>query len=102
MSLTVVPLPTTAELHHFVREKLCERERLDPLRTPFFATEIRRRGQLCGYLYHIEGPRLLKNSAVWAEEEHRLYFYDAIGTRFHEVALSDAPALEEKPIAWAA
>ena len=97
MTVTVVPLPTLEALHDYVRQTLCVRDRLDPSTTPFFAAEIRRRARLCGYLFHIEGPRQMKNSAIWTEEEQRLFFYDSIGTRFHEVRLSDAPALEEQP-----
>ncbi len=97
MSLTVVPLPTLQELHEFVRTTLCARDRLEVSSTPFFATEIRRRGERCGFLFHIEGPRMLKNSALWTEDEQRILFYDSIGTRYHEVRLSDAPVVEETP-----
>ena len=95
MSLTVVPLPTLPELHEFVRNTLCAHDRLELTSTPFFAAEIKRRGERCGYLFHIEGPRLLKNSALWTEDEQRIIFYDSIGTRYHEVRLSDAPVVEE-------
>jgi hypothetical protein len=94
MGVTVVPLATMDELREFVRRTLCAHDRLDEPTTPFFAAELKRGGRLCGYLFHIEGPRLLKNSALWAEEEHRILFYDSVGTRFHEVRLSDSPALE--------
>jgi hypothetical protein len=102
MSVAVVPLPTLEALFEFVRQTLCARDRLEIQSTPFFAADIRRRGRLCGYLFHIEGPRMLKNSAVWAEEEHRMFFYDSIGTRYHEVQLSESPLLEEKPQRMAA
>jgi hypothetical protein len=95
MSVAVVPLPTLERLHDFVRTTLCAHDRLDPPTTPFFAAELRRSGDLCGYLFHIEGPRMLKNSALWAEEDHRILFYDSIGTRYHEVRLSDSPLLED-------
>lgn len=96
MTATVVPLPTLEELHRFVRETLCARDQLEPAGTPFYAAEIKRGGRLCGLLFHVEGPRLVKNSALWAEEEHRILFYDSVGTRYHEVRLSDSPAIEEK------
>ncbi len=95
--MTVVALPTLESLHDHVRQTLCEHDRLDPLTTPFFAAEIRRGGRLCGYLFHIEGPRQMKNSALWTEEEQRVFFYDSVGTRFLEIRLSDAPALEDQP-----
>ncbi|MCE9533295.1 MAG: hypothetical protein K8T89_19535 [Planctomycetes bacterium] len=97
MTQTVVPLPTLSDLHKYVREHLCAHDRLEIFSTPFFAAEIKRAGRTCGYLFHIEGPRMLKNSALWTDEEHRIIFYDSIGTRYHEVRLSDSPAIEEKP-----
>jgi hypothetical protein len=98
MTVKAVPLPTLEALRQFVREGLCEHDRLDPATTPFFAAELRRKGRLCGYLFHIEGPRQLKNSAVWSDEELRILFYDSIGTRYREVRLSDAPTIDEP--AW--
>jgi hypothetical protein len=95
MSTTVVPLPTLAHLHEFVQQTLCAHDRLDPAVTPFFRADIKRGGKACGFLFHIEGPRLLKNSAIWSEEEHRIIFYDSIGARFHEIRLSDSPVIEE-------
>jgi hypothetical protein len=102
MSISVAPLPTLDALYDYVRQTLCGHDRLDPPSTPFFAAQIHRRGRLCGYLFHIEGPRQMRNSALWAEEEHRILFYDSIGTRFHEVRLSDSPALDELPARLAA
>jgi hypothetical protein len=97
MSLPVVPLPTLAGLHDFVKQTLCAHDRLEIESTPFFVSRLMRDGQPCGYLFHIEGPRLMRNSAVWAEDEHRILFYDSAGARFHEVRLSEAPATEERP-----
>jgi hypothetical protein len=42
-------------------------------------------------MFHVEGPRLLKTSAVWAGDEHRILFYDSTGARFSEVTLSEGP-----------
>jgi len=93
--VTVVPLPTWESLREYVRQTLCAHDTLETESTPFYAAPIRRRGRVCGYLFHIVGPRQMKNSAIWAEDEHRLFFYDAIGTRFEDVYLSDAPAIEQ-------
>jgi hypothetical protein len=97
MSVQVVPLPTISDLHIFVRNTLCERDRLDAGVTPFFAAPIQRGGRTCGYLFHIEGPRLMKNSALWTEDDQRILFYDSMGTRLHEIRLSDAPEIVEQP-----
>lgn len=93
MSVQVVPLATIDELQAFVRQTLCERDRLDPNSTPMFAAPMQRGGRVCGYLFHIEGPRLMKNSALWTEDDQRILFYDSTGARFHEIRLSDAPEI---------
>ena len=96
MTATVVALPDTDALSAFVKQALCERDRLDPAQTPLFRTVMQRGGRPCGMLFHVEGPRLLKNSAVWAENEHRILFYDSNGVRFREVRLSEAPSISDE------
>jgi hypothetical protein len=93
-SLQVVSLPNTEVLSEFVHNALCEHDRLDPEQTPLFRTTLKRAGQPCGILFHVEGPRGLKNSAVWAEDEHRIIFYDCMGVRFREVRLSESPEVK--------
>jgi len=46
-------------------------------------------------MFHVEGPRLLKTSAVWAGDEHRILFYDSVGTKFSEVKLSEGPEIPQ-------
>jgi hypothetical protein len=41
--------------------------------------------------FQIEGPRLLRAYAVWAGDDHRIFFYDSTGARFADVRLSDEP-----------
>jgi hypothetical protein len=48
----------------------------------------RRRG---GFFLQVQGPRLLKNYAVWAGDENRILLYDATGERFGEIQLSEGP-----------
>lgn len=95
MTVPVLGLTTADQLRNAVRGTLCEHDRLDPVQTPFFAAPIHRRNKLCGFMFHVEGPRLLKTSALWIAEEHRILFYDSIGTRFREVRLSESPLPEE-------
>ena len=93
MESSVVALTTPESLSRFVRDMLCSHDRLDPVQTPMYQAVMKRHGRPCGLMFHIEGPRLLKTSAVWAVEEHRILFYDSIGNRFGEVRLSEEPAL---------
>lgn len=93
MTPTVVALPNLEALADFVRQTLCEHDRLDPEQTPLYRTMLRRGPKPCAVLFHVEGPRLLKNSAIWAADEYRILFYDSTGLRFQEVRLSESPEL---------
>ncbi len=84
-------LPTLEDLRHFVLQALCQHDHLDPSQTPLFEGVITRRGRPCGLFFQAQGPRLLKNYAIWAGEEDRILFYDCTGQRFGETRLSEAP-----------
>lgn len=91
---SVVAITSPEALNRFVRDMLCSHDHLDPAQTPLYRAEVKRRGKLCGLIFHVEGPRLLKTSAIWSADEHRIIFYDSAGAQFTEVKLSDAPTLE--------
>ena len=91
----VVAFSVVEELAAFVHEVLCDRDALDRGQTPLLRTPLNRRGKACGVIFHVEGPRLLRNSAVWSAEDDRIIFYDSTGTRFREVRLSESPPLAE-------
>ena len=93
MGEPVVALPSFEDLSAFVRTALCEQDALDPGQTPFYRAVVRRGGKPWGVVVHVEGPRLLKTSAVWAAAEDRIVFYDSTGQRTREVKLSEAPEL---------
>jgi hypothetical protein len=84
-------LPTLDLLLKHVHLVLCGKDHLDPDQTPLGHTVIVRRGEPCGLFFHVQGPRLLKNYAVWAGDENRILLYDACGERFGEIRLSEAP-----------
>jgi len=84
-------LPTIELLLSYVHNVLCEKDHLDPSQTPMKHTLIVRRGKPCGLFVHVQGPRLLKNYAVWAGEENRIFLYDGAGERFGTIQLSEAP-----------
>jgi hypothetical protein len=87
----VVSLPTLPELYRHVHELLCRSDQLDLAQTPLQQMLIMRRGRPCGLFFHVEGPRLLRNYAVWAGEENRILFYNSSGERFAETRLTDGP-----------
>lgn len=88
---TVVSLPTLETLRAFVLQQLCAHDHLDPDQTPLFQGVITRRNRACGLFFQAQGPRLLKNYALWTEEEHRILFYDSQGVRFGECQLIESP-----------
>lgn len=52
---------------------------------------ITRQGRPCGLFFQVQGPRLLRNYAVWTGDENRILFYNGTGERFSELRLSAAP-----------
>jgi hypothetical protein len=93
MAGTVLAFRAAEELAAFVHHALCEQDALDPAQTPLFRTPLKRGGRVCGVVFHVEGPRLLRTSAVWSADDDRILFYDSTGTRAREVKLSEAPEL---------
>lgn len=91
MEMQVVPLPTLAQLRSFVRQVLCERDRLDVEQALLRQAMIARRGQPCGLFFQLEGPRLCRTYAIWSADECRILFYDSTGARFDEVRLCESP-----------
>ncbi|MBI3408840.1 MAG: hypothetical protein HY040_10825 [Planctomycetes bacterium] len=87
----ILCLSTLEELKTHVLSKLCETDRLDPNQTPLQESLITRRGRPCGLFFEAQGPRLLKNFAVWAGEENRILFYNGSGERVAETRLSESP-----------
>jgi hypothetical protein len=91
MDTPVVPLPTLDQLRRFVRQTLCDRDRLDYEQAEMRQGLIAKRGRPCGLFFQIQGPRLLRTYAVWAGDENRILFYDSTGNRFAEARLCESP-----------
>jgi hypothetical protein len=91
MSQSVVVCAAVEDLAAFVHQVLCDKDVLDPAQTPLFQTPLKKAGRTCGMIFHVEGPRLLRTSAVWSADDDRVIFYDSTGHRFHEVSLSEGP-----------
>ena len=87
MTDTVPSLFSLDELGCFVRQFLCEHDNLDPDQTAFFRTPVVRGGRVTGFVFHVEGPRLLRTSAVWAAEDGRLVFYDSTGQKVRALSV---------------
>ena len=93
MTSAVVAFRAVEDLAAFVHQELCNKDALDPQQTPLFRTPLKKAGRACGVVFHVEGPRLLRTSAIWSADADRIIFYDSTGLRFHEVVLSESPIL---------
>jgi hypothetical protein len=93
---TVLDLPTQRDLEQYIHTTLCELDHLDPAQAPLQSVPIRKKGQPCGTMFHVLGPRQLRTSAVWAADEGRILVYDSTGQRAMEVRLGESPELESK------
>jgi len=93
MGPAVVAFPAVEQLAAFVHAVLC-----DAHQTPLFRTPLRKAGRVCGVVFHVEGPRRLRTSAVWSADDDRVIFYDSAGVRFREVNLSESPSPGEPPV----
>ncbi len=91
MESEVASFSAVEDLAAFVHRVLCEKDSLDAKQAPLFRTPLKKRGRDCGLVFHVEGPRLLRTSAIWTADADRIIFYDSTGTRFHAVALSEGP-----------
>ena len=91
MSRVVAAFSAVEDLAGYIHEVLCAKDALDQTQAPLFRTPLRRGGRVCGVVFHVEGPRLLRTSAVWSCDDARIIFYDSSGLRFREVALSENP-----------
>lgn len=94
MEPAVVAFTSIEELAAYVHRVLCDKDALELKQTPLFSTPLRKRGRECGLVFHVEGPRLLRTSAVWSADADRVIFYDSTGTRFHVAELSESPVLD--------
>lgn len=90
-SPSAVACTTLDELTAFVHTTLCQFDHLAPAETPIRQVPLTRGGKPCGVVYHVEGPRLLRTSAVWTADENRIIFYNSTGERVREVKLSESP-----------
>ena len=88
---SVAALPTMTALCAYVLNTLCLHDNLDPDQTPLRHALITKHGKPCGLFFQVQGPRLLKNYAIWAGDENRILYYNCNGERVAETRLSEAP-----------
>lgn len=92
---TINTINTYTDLKYFVYNTLCKDHEL--LMDEFPTTEIilkRGRGQSCGVMFCLHGPRAVKFSAIWEREKNRVLFYGPTGKRYLQVELEDFTAVD--------
>lgn len=87
------PIRTLDELRAFVHKTLCNRENI--LEDQFGLTEraLVRSGHDCGLHFCLQGPRSVRLEAIWVADHNTIYFYDARGTRFLKLQLTERLAV---------
>lgn len=98
MSQAVVACATLDDLVAYVHQVLCDKDSLDPAQTPLLRTPLRKGARECGIVFHVEGPRLLRTSAIWSADDDRVIFYDSSGMRFLNARLSESPTVHAERI----
>jgi len=88
-----VALPTLLEFKAYIHAALCGLDHLDVAQSPMTVTVLLRRGVPCGYHFCVQGPRLLRNSAIWSSSDNRVLLYGSTGARVGELHLTEAPEL---------
>jgi hypothetical protein len=85
------------ELERFIHQALCDHERFDPASTVLRKTALRQAGRVVGIMLRVEGSRLHRSHAVWADAENRVLFYNSAGQRFGEMKLAESPDIRTLP-----
>jgi hypothetical protein len=79
---------TLEELRDWVHQALCSRENLLLEESPLNEMVLRKGDEVCGLQFFVQGPRLVRLSAVWSLDQNQLYCYDADGERYLKHQLS--------------
>jgi len=96
MDTTVNDIHTLDELRQFIHKTLCEKENL--LADQFTMTDVRlTRGYgPCGLQFCLRGPRNVRLASIWTDDENMVYLYDARGTHYAKLRLTNRLALQEQ------
>ena len=92
MLATPVQIADVRALRHFVHQAICDQNQLEMEAFQMTERMLTRRGQPCGILYCVHGPRSVKLTAVWETDRNTVLFYGSRGERQQQVPLA-GPAL---------
>ncbi len=86
--MTVKPaarFQTFFELKDFIYSTVCQREHFVEGAFPMTERVLKRRDQICGFLFSIHGPRSVVCNVVFETERNAVHFYSAAGERLTTV-----------------
>ncbi|MGL6196194.1 MAG: hypothetical protein ACRC2T_15365, partial [Thermoguttaceae bacterium] len=77
---TISNISSFSELRFFVYNTLCQDHELLMNSFPTSETVLKRgKGDSCGVMFCLHGPRAVKFSAIWEKEQNRVLFYGPTG-----------------------
>ncbi|MGL6194352.1 MAG: hypothetical protein ACRC2T_05970 [Thermoguttaceae bacterium] len=88
--ITINTVSTFVELRSFVYSTLCKDHELLINAFPTSEKLLRRGNSSCGVMFCLHGPRAVKFSAIWENEQNRVLFYGPNGKRYSQVVLKNS------------
>jgi len=96
MHTTENDVHTLDELRQFIHKTLCEKENLLVDQFTMTEFELTRGKKPCGIQFSLRGPRNVRLGAIWVADRNLVYLYDARGTRYAKLRLTNRLALQEQ------
>ena len=82
------------ELREFVNQRLCDQNNFEVGVFPFTERTIQRKGNSCGIMFTLHGPRSVQITAIWESEDNTLLFYGSTGERLQKLSINTCPQLQ--------
>jgi hypothetical protein len=97
MHTTVNDIHTLGDLRQFIHQTLCEKDNLLVDRFTMTQVQLTRDKQPCGIQFSLRGPRNVRLGAIWVADRNLVCLYDARGTRYAKLRLTNGLALQAQP-----
>ena len=90
------------DVRQFVQHFICVHNDLDKASAAMTERVLFRGGKSCGVLFCVQGPRNVKFTAIWAQDQNTVLFYDSAGQRQHQTKVPARHAANKRPLRAAA
>jgi hypothetical protein len=88
MTLNPAGIQGLDDARQFVQHAICELNGLEAASAPMTERVLLRGGLPCGIFFCVQGPRSVTFTAIWAQDQNTVLFYDSAGQRLHQTKLS--------------